>query len=52
MEEYIITNGCHYIAMSATGKVKKTSEVLSAKRFALEADAQKVINSCTKKCKG
>lgn len=38
--------------MTNTGKVTKTNNLISAKRFSLEADAQKVIDSCTKKCKG
>lgn len=37
--------------MTSTGKITKTKELMSAKRFALEEDAQKVIDSCTKKCK-
>ena len=52
MEEYVITNGCRYITMTDTGKAKKTTDIMQAKRFALESEAQEVINSRKKKCKG
>ena len=33
MEEYIITNGCYYITMTDTGKAKKTTDIMQAKRL-------------------
>lgn len=52
MKEYVITNGCFYIIITDKGKIKKTKDIMCAKRFAHESEAQQIISSCTKKCKG
>lgn len=52
MKEYIITNGCHYISITDTGKIIKTRDLMSATRYALEVDAHRVVNSNAEKCKG